>query len=140
MKIFNIVTISRERVQNTTRSRLEEANIGGLIPARVYIFRVVAFNNLGPGSSSKILKVVTQPEEHVPSSPLHIIAHATSPTSIHVSWKPPEITNGDIVLYKVYYMDVRILKNMFFIKLMFNVFRLKHQWNIALIQQTLIMI
>lgn len=96
----------RERTQNTSRARLEEANIGGLLPARVYYFRVVAVNSLGSGPTSDSLKVITQPEEHVPSGPLNVLAHAISPNSVHVSWEKPKITNGQIQTYKIFYMEV----------------------------------
>lgn len=76
------------------------------MPARIYVFRVVAYNSLGPGPTSEALKVATQAEEHVPSAPKHISAHATSPTSIHINWEPPEVLNGEIQHYKVYYMEI----------------------------------
>ncbi|XP_060521840.1 neogenin isoform X2 [Cylas formicarius] len=94
----------RERYQNTTRSKLEES-IGGLWPGRVYHFRVVAINALGPGVSSDVLTVTTQSEEHVPSAPQNFKAYATSPRNIHIEWTPPEIPNGQILRYGVYYME-----------------------------------
>lgn len=96
----------RERVQNTTRSRLEEINIAGLMPERVYHFRVAGINSFGMGQSSDSLTITTQAEEHVASAPLQFDAFATSPHSIHVSWKVPEISNGPILRYIVYYMEV----------------------------------
>ncbi|KAF5297558.1 hypothetical protein FQR65_LT09989 [Abscondita terminalis] len=95
----------RERVQNTTHAHLEDINIGGLQPGRVYFFRVVAHNEYGPGISSKSLRVITQSEEHVPSAPIDINAYATSSKSIHVSWKPPQNPNGELHGYYVYYME-----------------------------------
>lgn len=93
-------------MQNTTRSRVEEINVGGLQPDRVYQFRVVAFNKNGPGVSSANLTVKTQSEEHVPSAPQQFSAYATSSRAIHVSWKPPDTPNGNIMRYRVYYMEV----------------------------------
>lgn len=107
------MNISRERVQNTTRSRLEEINIGGLQPDRVYHFRVLAFNTYGPGTTSESLTVTTQSEEHVPSAPQQFVAYATSSRSIHVSWNPPADPKGDIQRYKVYYMEVRLCLYLF---------------------------
>jgi neogenin len=95
----------RERVQNTSRSRLEEINIGGLTPSRVYHFRVVAISPNGMGASSESLTVTTQPEEHVASAPIHFVAYATSPRNIFLSWRPPEVPNGIIQRYTVYYME-----------------------------------
>lgn len=47
---------------NTSRSRLEEANIPGLQPDRKYHFRVVAYNQIGSGPSSPTTTVTTAPE------------------------------------------------------------------------------
>ncbi len=52
----------RERVLNTTRNSLEEVNIQGLQPATKYQFRVVAYNEHGPGDSSDEFTVETQGE------------------------------------------------------------------------------
>ncbi|KAK5647199.1 hypothetical protein RI129_002091 [Pyrocoelia pectoralis] len=95
----------RERVQNTSHSHLEDINIGGLQPGRVYFFRVAAHNSVGMGPSSKSLQVITQSEEHVPSAPLEFNAYATTSRSIHVSWKPPHNSNGELLGYNVYYME-----------------------------------
>lgn len=96
----------RERVQNTSRARLEDISIGNLEPGRVYHFRVVAYNSYGGGPSSSTLTVTTQSAENVPSAPQQLVAYATSSRSIHVNWKKPEIPNGEIKTYTVYYMEV----------------------------------
>lgn len=54
---------------NTTDSSLEEVTVQGLQPDRLYHFRVVAQNALGPGESSEDLEVSTGAEAHLPSSP-----------------------------------------------------------------------
>lgn len=95
----------RERYQNTSRSKLEEINIGGLWPGKVYHFRVVPISSNGPGVSSDILTVTTQSEEHVPSAPQNLEVYATSPRTVHLSWRPPETSNGKILRYTIYYMD-----------------------------------
>ncbi|XP_015837098.1 neogenin isoform X4 [Tribolium castaneum] len=95
----------RWRVQNTSRSRLEEINIAGLTPSKVYHFRVVAINSVGAGVSSESLTVTTQSEEHVASAPTHFVAYATSPRTIYLNWRPPETPNGNILRYMVYYME-----------------------------------
>ncbi|XP_044265919.1 neogenin isoform X2 [Tribolium madens] len=95
----------RWRVQNTSRSRLEEINIAGLTPSKVYHFRVVAINSVGAGVSSESLTVTTQSEEHVASAPTHFVVYATSPRTIYLSWRPPETPNGNILRYMVYYME-----------------------------------
>ncbi|KAJ8924156.1 hypothetical protein NQ315_006940 [Exocentrus adspersus] len=95
----------RERYQNTSRSKLEEINIGGLTPGRVYHFRVVPISALGAGVSSEVLTVTTQSEEHVASAPQNFEAYAMSPRNIHISWQPPEVPNGKILRYTIYYME-----------------------------------
>ena len=47
---------------NTTRNSLEEINIQGLQPSTKYQFRVVAYNEHGPGDSSDEFTVETQGE------------------------------------------------------------------------------
>lgn len=96
----------RERVQNTSRARLEDINIGNLEPGRVYHFRVVPYNIHGAGNSSDSLTVTTHSAENVPSAPQQLEAYPTSSRSIHVKWRKPEVTNGVIRSYTVYYMEV----------------------------------
>ncbi|XP_045461534.1 neogenin isoform X4 [Harmonia axyridis] len=97
----------RERVQNSSRSKLEEIKIGGLIPGRVYHFRVVPFSSKASGHTSKVLTITTLAEEQVPSPPLFFEAYATGARSIHVSWRPPENPIGTVEKYTVYYMETR---------------------------------
>lgn len=92
-------------MQLTKKPRLEEINISGLNPDKKYYFRVTAFTQKGAGKPSEYLEVTTKSEEHVPSAPLNMKAYATSSTSIYVSWEEPEVTNGMIQRYKVYYME-----------------------------------
>ncbi|CAH0551604.1 unnamed protein product [Brassicogethes aeneus] len=94
----------RERVQNTTRSKLEEISIQNLLPGKVYHFRVVAFNQKGAGISSKPLTVTTQSEEYVATAPQQFEVFATGARSIHVTWEPPQNPNGVIIKYNAYYM------------------------------------
>nr|XP_022917260.1 neogenin isoform X2 [Onthophagus taurus] len=99
----------RERVENTTKSRMEEINIKGLRPGSVYHFRIVAYNNHGSGASSEILTVKTHAEENVPSAPLNFDAYATRSDTIYVSWDVPDIPNGVITKYIVYYYEPQTL-------------------------------
>lgn len=107
----SVCYISRERVVNTTGSRLEEVNIAGLTPGRTYYFRVVAYSAQGRGMSSDFLEVTTKPEVHVPSPPLKLRVTPTSPTSLLVQWSPPEQSNGDILHYNMFYMEVRVVRS-----------------------------
>ncbi|KFM76351.1 hypothetical protein X975_12770, partial [Stegodyphus mimosarum] len=102
---YKETTSTRERVLNTTRPRLEEVNIQGLQPSTKYHFRVVAYNEHGPGASSEEIIVETQAEVHVPGAPKNLKAVALSPTSILVSWDPPEPASEPVQKYKLFYME-----------------------------------
>ncbi|KAG8131242.1 hypothetical protein E2320_017848 [Naja naja] len=51
-----------ERALNTSQSGLLQLTVGNLKPEETYTFRVVAYNEWGPGESSQPIKVATQPE------------------------------------------------------------------------------
>ncbi|XP_021933563.1 neogenin isoform X2 [Zootermopsis nevadensis] len=95
----------RERVVNTTGSRLEEVNIAGLTPDRTYFFRVLAYSARGRGLGSDLLEVTTKPEVHVPGPPVKLRVIPASPTSLLVQWGPPEQSNGHIQHYNMFYME-----------------------------------
>ncbi|VFV41631.1 neogenin homolog 1 [Lynx pardinus] len=97
--------IVRERVENTSRPGEMQVTIQNLMPATVYIFRVMAQNKHGSGESSAPLRVETQPEVQLPGPAPNIRAHAASPTSITVTWETPLSGNGEIQNYKLYYME-----------------------------------
>ncbi|XP_004855568.1 neogenin isoform X1 [Heterocephalus glaber] len=97
--------IARERVENTSRPGEMQVTIQNLMPATVYIFRVVAQNKHGSGESSAPLRVETQPEVQLPGPAPNIRAYAASPTSITVTWETPVSGNGEIQNYKLYYME-----------------------------------
>lgn len=59
--------IQRERVENTSRPGEMQVTIQNLMPATVYIFRVMAQNKHGSGESSTPLRVETQPEGKSPT-------------------------------------------------------------------------
>jgi hypothetical protein len=101
-------SLSRERVVNTTGSRLEEVNIAGLTPDRTYYFRVLAYSARGRGMSSDLLEVTTKPEVHVPGPPVKLRVIPTSPVSLLVQWGPPEQSNGPIQHYNMFYMEVSV--------------------------------
>ncbi|KAM6187034.1 netrin receptor DCC-like [Sarcoramphus papa] len=52
----------RERAVNTSQSGTLQLTVGNLKPEQTYTFRVVAYNEWGPGESSQPVKVATQPE------------------------------------------------------------------------------
>jgi hypothetical protein len=95
----------RERVLNTTKGRLEEVNIPGLQPNKKYSFRIVPYNEKGPGISSAEIFVTTNPELNVPGSPNNLQPVKITPTSIKVGWTPSEFGDDNIQRYKVYYVE-----------------------------------
>ncbi|XP_076634559.1 neogenin protein frazzled isoform X8 [Colletes latitarsis] len=92
----------RERVH--TQQKLE-AMIPGLQPSMTYQFRVVALNARGPGMSSEVLQVTTLTEANVPGPPLNLDGHATSSTSISLSWEKPQVVNGRISKYLITFVE-----------------------------------
>lgn len=96
---------SRERVLNTTRQSLEEIIIQGLRPATKYFFRVVAYNEHGPGESSAELEVDTNPEVSIPGPPRSLKAVPVSPTAIRVYWEPPEGQKEGTQHYQLSYQE-----------------------------------
>jgi neogenin len=104
-------TTNRERVVNTSRSRLEEVNIAGLQPAKKYSLRVVATNEVGSGASSPALQVETLLEPHVLQAPINLTVTAVSPVSVMVSWQPPDLgspptSTPPVRNYKLFYMEL----------------------------------
>uniref|UniRef100_A0A2I2YVI7 Neogenin 1 n=1 Tax=Gorilla gorilla gorilla TaxID=9595 RepID=A0A2I2YVI7_GORGO len=97
--------IARERVENTSHPGEMQVTIQNLMPATVYIFRVMAQNKHGSGESSAPLRVETQPEVQLPGPAPNLRAYAASPTSITVTWETPVSGNGEIQNYKLYYME-----------------------------------
>lgn len=59
--------VQRERVENTSHQGEMQVTIQNLMPATVYIFRVMAHNKHGSGESSAPLRVETQPEGKSPT-------------------------------------------------------------------------
>ncbi|XP_050800593.1 netrin receptor DCC isoform X1 [Gopherus flavomarginatus] len=99
---FSRESINRERAQNTTQSETLQLTVGNLKPEVTYTFRVVAYNEWGPGESSQSIKVVTQPELQVPGPVENLRAVSTSPTSILLSWEPPAYANGPVQGYRLF--------------------------------------
>ncbi|KAF8763513.1 Netrin receptor DCC like protein [Argiope bruennichi] len=97
---------TRERFHNITRPHLEDTNIQGLQPDTGYVFRVVAYNQHGPGRLSKELFVRTFPDVNVPSSPNSLMVIPRNSTSVLVKWSPPEDVKEPIQYYKLHYMEV----------------------------------
>ncbi|KAL7837961.1 hypothetical protein AOLI_G00263650 [Acnodon oligacanthus] len=54
--------INRERSINVSEPESLQLTVSSLKPEAVYTFRVVAYNELGPGESSEPIRLTTQPE------------------------------------------------------------------------------
>ncbi|XP_026569435.1 netrin receptor DCC [Pseudonaja textilis] len=102
---FSRDSIKRERALNTSQSGLLQLTVGNLKPEETYTFRVVAYNEWGPGESSQPIKVATQPELQVPGPVENLQAVSVSPTSILITWEPPAYANGPVQGYKLYYTE-----------------------------------
>lgn len=89
-----------------TKSRDEQmANVQSLLPGKTYHFRVVGNSNHGPGESSAIYEVKTQPEENIAGPARNVVGIAMSHREIYVRWDPPLVANGNITKYRVYYSE-----------------------------------
>lgn len=60
--LFLWLSFPRERAVNTSQPGSLQFTVGNLKPEAMYTFRVVAYNQWGPGESSQPIKVATQPE------------------------------------------------------------------------------
>ncbi|KAL3202069.1 hypothetical protein MRX96_042706 [Rhipicephalus microplus] len=96
---------TRERVLNTTRQSLEEIIIQGLRPSTKYYFRVVGYNEHGPGESSPELEVETNPEVSIPGPPRSLKAIPVSATAIRVYWEAPESRKEVVQHYQLSYQE-----------------------------------
>ncbi|XP_063067047.1 netrin receptor DCC [Engraulis encrasicolus] len=98
--------INRERSINVTEpTENPQLTVSGLKPEETYIFRVVAYNEMGPGESSEAIRLTTKQELQVPGPVQNIQAQATSPTSIEATWDPPAYTNGPIQGYRLLWTE-----------------------------------
>uniref|UniRef100_A0A8D3DXY2 Netrin receptor DCC n=1 Tax=Scophthalmus maximus TaxID=52904 RepID=A0A8D3DXY2_SCOMX len=82
-----------------------ELTVSNLKPEESYSFRVVAYNDVGPGESSAPLRITTKPDLQVPSRVESLRADALSPTSVQVSWEPPVQPNGPLLGYRLLWSE-----------------------------------
>ncbi|KAF3847088.1 hypothetical protein F7725_020116 [Dissostichus mawsoni] len=77
--------------------------VSNLRPEESYTFRVIAYNDMGPGQSSAPLSISTKPDP--PSAPPQNITLEVVLSRIKVSWQPPprSAQNGIISAYKIKY-------------------------------------
>ncbi|GAU92905.1 hypothetical protein RvY_04923-2 [Ramazzottius varieornatus] len=100
---------TRERVFNTSAAHLE-ANIQGLRPSTDYAFRLVAYNEFGPGDSSKEFVVRTNPEVDTPGPVTNLKVYPLSKNELKIEWDLPQSKVGTVHKYKISYR-VKDLQN-----------------------------
>lgn len=90
----------------TTKSRDEQTvTIQSVLPGKTYQFRVVGNSNHGPGESSNMFELSTQPNENIAGPVKNVVGLALSHKEIHVRWERPIVTNGNITKYRIYYTE-----------------------------------
>ncbi|XP_072021945.1 receptor-type tyrosine-protein phosphatase F-like isoform X2 [Amphiura filiformis] len=88
---------------NETRRISEtEYTINGLLPFTNYAVRVAAVNSIGQGEPSNDL-VITTGETAPGSAPRDVRASPLSSSTILIQWEPPDVPNGIVTGYNVYY-------------------------------------
>ncbi|XP_064163524.1 netrin receptor DCC isoform X1 [Anguilla rostrata] len=97
--------VNRERSTNVSEAGTLQFTVSNLKPEATYSFRVLAYNELGPGESSQPVTVSTQPELQVPGPVENLQAEAVSPTSIQISWDPPAYVNSPIQGYRILWKE-----------------------------------
>ncbi|KAM9820050.1 netrin receptor DCC [Neosynchiropus ocellatus] len=97
--------VERERSVNVSEPESLELTVSNLKPEEGYTFRVIAYNDVGPGESSTPLRITTKPDLQVPNRVESFRADALSPTSVQVSWEPPSQPNGPIVGYRLLWTE-----------------------------------
>ncbi|XP_057675858.1 netrin receptor DCC isoform X3 [Corythoichthys intestinalis] len=97
--------VERERSVNVSEPESLELMVSNLKPEEGYSFRVVAYNDVGPGESSNPLRITTKPDLQVPSKIESLNAEALSPTSIQINWETPSAPNGPIIGYRVIWTE-----------------------------------
>ncbi|XP_074473504.1 netrin receptor DCC isoform X2 [Sebastes fasciatus] len=97
--------VERERSVNVSEPESLELTVSNLKPEESYRFRVIAYNDVGPGESSAPLRITTKPDLQVPSRVESLQAEALSPTSVQVSWEPPSQPNGPVLGYRLLWTE-----------------------------------
>ncbi|XP_061658002.1 netrin receptor DCC [Syngnathoides biaculeatus] len=95
----------RERSVNVSEPESLELMVSNLKPEESYSFRVVAYNDMGPGESTSPLRITTKQDLQVPGKTESLHAEALSPTSIQMNWETPSTPNGPIMGYRVLWTE-----------------------------------
>ncbi|XP_055081667.1 netrin receptor DCC isoform X2 [Periophthalmus magnuspinnatus] len=96
---------NRERSVNVSEPESLELTVSNLKPEDVYSFRVLSYNDNGPGESTPVLRVTTQPDLEVPSRVRSLSALPLSPTAVLVSWDTPLHPNGPLSGYRLHWTE-----------------------------------
>ncbi|XP_038826877.1 netrin receptor DCC-like [Salvelinus namaycush] len=99
-------TVNRERSVNVSEAETLQMTVSNLKPEETYSFRVVAYNDNGPGERSETLRLTTQPELQVPGPVENLQVESISPTSIQASWDAPAYANGPLLGYRLLWTEI----------------------------------
>ncbi|XP_055754341.1 netrin receptor DCC-like, partial [Salvelinus fontinalis] len=99
-------TVNRERSVNVSEPETLQLTVSNLKPEETYSFRVVAYNENGPGERSETLKLTTPPELKVPGPVENLHVEPISPTSIQASWDAPAYANGPLLGYRLLWTEI----------------------------------
>ena len=89
----------RDLAANTGTAATEYLH-GGLRPASTRHYRVSAINEIGVGHPSNVAHATT--DAVAPDPPTHLVAAATEPTRIELSWRAPEYDGGaSVTSYRI---------------------------------------
>ncbi|KAM6985917.1 netrin receptor DCC [Aplochiton taeniatus] len=97
--------VERERSVNVSEPESLQLTVSNLKPEEAYSFRVVAYNENGPGESSQGLLLSTQPDLQVPGAVENLQGEAMSPTAVQASWDPPTHANGPLLGYRLLWIE-----------------------------------
>ncbi|XP_056146870.1 LOW QUALITY PROTEIN: netrin receptor DCC, partial [Lampris incognitus] len=97
--------VERERSVNVSEPETLELTVSNLKPEESYSFRVVAYNEVGPGDSSAPLRVQTQPDLQVPGPVERFHVTSISPTTVLVSWDPPAHMTSALLGYRLLWSE-----------------------------------
>ncbi|XP_068191421.1 netrin receptor DCC [Antennarius striatus] len=97
--------VERERSVNVSEPESLELTVSNLKPEESYSFRVIAYNDVGPGESSAPMRVTTKPDLQVPNRVEALKAEALSATSAQVTWAPPTQPNGPVLGYRLLWTE-----------------------------------
>ncbi|XP_068608859.1 netrin receptor DCC [Brachionichthys hirsutus] len=97
--------VERERSVNASEPASLELTVSNLKPEASYSFRVVAYNDVGPGHSSAPTRITTKPELQVPNKVESLKAEALSATSAQVIWDPPSQPNSPVLGYRLLWTE-----------------------------------